>query len=71
VRVAGSQGQPRLNAMVTELRQGRIAFERLLGSLALPGDEEERTMTAAQKRAQAAADSRWARAGKRRRRGAA
>ena len=50
--------------MATESRQGRIAFEKLLGSLALPGDEGE-TMTPAQKRAQAAASSRWIREGKR------
>src|SRR4051812_39254076 len=54
VRVAGSAGQPRLNAMVTELRQGRVALERLLASLALPA-EGGQTFTAAQRRAQAAA----------------
>lgn len=70
VSVPGSQGQQRLNATVTELRQGRIALERLLGSLALPSDGA--AMTAGQKRAQAAASARWLREGKRgRRRGAA
>lgn len=70
VSVADAQGQQRLNATVTELRQGRIAFERLLGSLALPSDGAP--MTAGQRRAQAAASARWLREGKRgRRRGAA
>lgn len=65
VRVMGSQGQPRMNQMATELRQGRVAFEKLLASLALPGDEGNPT-TASQKRAQTAALARWGR-----RRGAA
>ncbi len=68
VMVMGSQGQARMNAVATELRQGRIAVEKLLSSLALPG-EDGHTMTAAQKRAQAAAESRWGRG--RRSRGAA
>ena len=72
VTVRGSMGQPRLNAMVTELRQGRLALERLLASLALPGDEGAGAQTAAQKRASAAASSRWIRSGRRGgRRGAA
>lgn len=58
VIVAGSAGQSRLNAACTELRQGRVALERLLSSLALP-NEDGRAMTAAQKRAQAAAQARW------------
>lgn len=65
--VEGSQGQRRLNAAVTELRQGRVALERLLASLALP-NEEGKILTAAQKRAQAAAEARW---GRGRRRGSA
>lgn len=56
--VTGSQGQARLNAAVTELRQGRVALEKLLAGLALPGDDG-RTLTAGQKRAQAAAQARW------------
>lgn len=72
VTVKGSMGQRRLNAAVTELRQGRLALERLLASLALPGDEGAGAQTAAQKRASAAASSRWTRAGRRGgRRGAA
>jgi hypothetical protein len=73
VMVAGSKGQPRMNQMVTELRQGRIALEKLLSSLALPSDQSGGAMTAAEKRGQAAANARWARAHTRRRerRGAA
>lgn len=67
VVVTGSKGQSRLNAAVTELRQGRVALERLLASLALPGDESGEAMTASERRAQAAARARWARAGRRRR----
>jgi hypothetical protein len=66
VEVLGSQGQLRLNAMVTELRQGRIALEKLLASLALPGDESGEALTASERRAQAAANARWARQGRRR-----
>jgi hypothetical protein len=56
--VEGSQGQARLNAAVTELRQGRVALEKLLASLALP-NEDGKTLTAAQKRARSAAEARW------------
>jgi len=56
--VEGSQGQPRMSAAVTELRQGRLALERLLASLALP-DEDGRVLTAGQRRAQAASQARW------------
>lgn len=56
--VAGSQGQSRLNAAATELRQSRVALAKLLGELALPG-EDGRAMTAAQRRAQHAARTRY------------
>ena len=49
VTISGSAGQPRLNAALTELRQGRIALARLLGGLDIP--EEEKTHTAASQRA--------------------
>ncbi len=58
--VTGAAGQSRLNGAVTEARQGRLALARLLGALALP-DEDERPMTEAQRRAQKAANVRWAR----------
>ena len=61
VVVDGSKGQPRMNQMVTELRQGRIALEKLLSALALPGDETGEAMTAGERRAQAAARGRHAR----------
>lgn len=61
VTIAGSRGQPRLNAAVTELRQCRLALAKLLGELALPSEEDERPMTAAQRRAKHAAEARWAR----------
>lgn len=56
--VAGSTGQRRLNAAATELRQGRVAVGKLLGELALPG-EDGRVATARQKRARGAAEVRW------------
>ncbi len=59
VVVLGSQGQPRLNPVVTELRQARIALTRLLGDLQLPSDDELRAKTWRQLQAKRAADSRW------------
>jgi hypothetical protein len=58
--VAGSQGQPRLNAAVAEVRQGRLALGKLLGALALP-DDADRPMTGASRTAQKAANARWGR----------
>src|SRR5690606_29889983 len=57
--VAGSEGQPRLNPAVVELRAARTAVVQLLGRLRLPA-EEGRPLTAAQRRAQHAARVRWA-----------
>src|SRR5687767_14550845 len=37
--IQGAAGQRRLNAAVTELRQGRIAFSRLLGDLGIELEE--------------------------------
>lgn len=59
VVVRGSAGQPRLNAVATELRQGRIAFDRLLGSLALPDEDAGERLTERGRRAKHAADRRW------------
>jgi len=56
--VPGSNRQPRLNAAVTEVRQGRLALGKLLGQLSLP-DEEARPMSDASRRAKKAADARW------------
>jgi hypothetical protein len=58
--VTGSQGQPRLSAAITEVRQGRLALGRLLGQLSLP-DESDRPLTAASLQAKKAADARWSR----------
>ncbi len=68
VMIEGSQGQARMNAAATEVRQGRVAVEKLLSALALPS-EDGRAVTAAQKRAATAAVARWGPT--RRRRGAA
>lgn len=59
--VAGSQGQPRLNAALTEVRQGRLALGRLLDSLRLPLEDEAKGMTPSSRKAQRAAEVRWAR----------
>lgn len=59
--VVGSRGQPRLSAVVTELRQGRVALARLLGDLALPGEDDQVPRTAASERASRAAQVRWSR----------
>jgi hypothetical protein len=56
--VAGSAGQPVLNGLVAELRQGRLALARLLGRLDLPPVEAPQ-LTAAQERSRRAAVSRW------------
>lgn len=67
VTVAGSAGQPRLNAAVVEARQARQALGRLLGQLALP-DEDSQPATEAAKRARHAAEVRWAMAAEKRER---
>jgi len=57
--VAGSMGQMRLNAVVTELRQSRLALVRMLDALALPVEQGGASLTPAQRRARQAADARW------------
>ncbi len=58
--VPGSKGQPTLNDIVAELRQGRLALARLLAALDLPDEEGvPRTLTPAQLQAKKAADTRW------------
>lgn len=59
VVVEGSQGQPRLNGIVAELRQGRLAVARLLGALELP-DSAEQPRSVSSERARKAAHTRWA-----------
>jgi hypothetical protein len=58
--VAGSSGQPRLSAVVGELRLSRLAAARLLADLALPGEEVGTAATPAARRARRAAQARWA-----------
>lgn len=60
VVVDGSKGQPRLNALVTEARQGRAAVARLLTDLDLDEQEVERPRSPRSRRAQHAAEVRWA-----------
>jgi hypothetical protein len=69
VTVTGSTGQSRLNPALAEVRQGRLALAKILGTLALP-DEDDVPRTASSRRAQMAANTRWARV-ERRRNGAA
>jgi hypothetical protein len=58
--IEGASGQRRLNAAVTELRQGRLALARLLGQLALPAeDADAKGATATSRKAQKAARARW------------
>ncbi len=56
----GSTGQPRLSQIVAELRQSRLAASRLLEAVALPVEDAGTVATPAAKRAQRAAQSRWA-----------
>ncbi|MDT0263982.1 hypothetical protein [Jatrophihabitans lederbergiae] len=74
VLVVGSKGQPRLSAVVAEVRQERLALARLLAALQLPEDVAAGAdgsvvvaMTPASRRAQKASQSRWAREGRGRR----
>jgi hypothetical protein len=61
VTVVGSRGQARMNPVVAELRQSRLALARLLGELPVPEPEaDDVPTTAASRRAQRAADIRWA-----------
>ena len=61
VLTRGSQGQLRLSQVVAEARQARLALARLLGQIKLPSDGvgSEKTLTAAGRRAQRAAEKRW------------
>jgi hypothetical protein len=58
--VAGSAGQPRLNAAVTEVRQGRIALQKLIGAIAFPNPDPD-AATLRTRQARAAAHARWRR----------
>ena len=56
--VSGAAGQRRLNAAVTELRQGRVALARLLEAVDL-GPAEGYSETPGSRRGRKAADGRW------------
>lgn len=56
--VAGSMGQPRLNPIFAEVRQGRLAVAKLLAQLKIP-DADGEPLTDAQRRAKHAATTRW------------
>jgi hypothetical protein len=56
--VTGASGQRRLNAAVTELRQGRTALARLLEQVDL-GTAQGFSEAPASRRAKKAADARW------------
>jgi hypothetical protein len=58
VWLEGSKGQPVLNPIVGELRQGRLALARLLGGLGLP-NVDGRRVSAASARGRKAAEVRW------------
>ena len=62
VTVEGSAGQPRLNGAVSEVRQGRLALAKILGSVAWP-TEDGAALTTTQRKARDAARARWARHG--------
>ena len=50
--VVGSQGQPRMNPMITELRQSRLALAKLLESIALPTADDRPVSRSQQRRSQ-------------------
>jgi len=57
--VIGSAGQPRMNGVVTELRQSRMAVSKMLCDLRLPAADGTPAMSAASLSAQKASNVRW------------
>jgi hypothetical protein len=57
--VEGSQGQPVINAALTEARGHRVVLHRLLAALALPDEEGEQLPSVESLRARRAAVARW------------
>ncbi len=55
--VLGASGQPRLSPVPTEIRQQRVALEKLLNALSLPVAEGEAERVS--RRSQLAAQRRW------------
>jgi hypothetical protein len=66
VVTTGSKGQVRAHPALGELRLSRQALARLLGLLALPGEDDDTPRTAAGRRGQKAARARWDRQARRR-----
>lgn len=59
--VKGSMGQPTINPMISELRQHRGTFARLMGQLKLPDDAQQTSQPETRStQARAAAQARWA-----------
>ncbi|MBG0818200.1 hypothetical protein [Planomonospora sp. ID82291] len=58
--VIGSTGQPKAHPLYAELRAHRLLLGKLLDSLALPVEDQEKGLTPNQERAQKAANVRWA-----------
>lgn len=58
--VTGSKGQVKLSSVPAELRLQRAALARLVGLLAIPDEDEGEGRSPAQRKAQRAADVRWA-----------
>ena len=65
VMALGSAGQPVVSPAITEARQSRLAISKLLGAVHLP-DADEQPRTAAGRRGQRAANTRWGRRDKER-----
>ena len=57
--VAGYSGQPRPNPLLKIIQDHRLLLRRLVDSLALPDDDQERGMRPGQRHAQRAARGRW------------
>lgn len=55
VEAPGYKGQPKTSPHAVEARQQRLAIARLLGMIAIPGEEGDRPMTEASRRAKHAA----------------
>jgi hypothetical protein len=65
----GSQGQPVLHAALAECRNGRLAIHRLLGSIQVPVDEDEKPEKVTSVRARHAAQVRWSKEADKKRHG--
>ena len=57
----GSNGQPKLSSVFGELRQSRLALDKMLDQLRLPDTSTGVALSPASKRAQKAGQARWQR----------